>query len=81
MSSRFPNHLPKFSNEELVFPRLEATAKLPSPTYYYWQSEDDRLKPAPEALLALRKCNCCTRKSCGCLKKSAVLFRSVWVWK
>jgi len=40
--------------------------KLPSPTcYYYWQSEDDRLKPvycvkdpAPEALLAHRKCNC-----------------------
>jgi len=52
--------------------------ELPSPTCYYWQLEDDRLKPvycikapAPEALLALRKCNCktyCTRKSCGCLK-------------
>ena len=52
--------------------------KLPSPTCYYWQLEDDRLKPvycikapASEALLALRKCNCktyCTRKSCGCLK-------------
>jgi len=51
-----------------------------SPTCYYWQSEDDRLKPvycikapAPEALLVLRKCNCkthCTRKSCSSLKYS-----------
>jgi len=49
--------------------------KLPSPTCYYWQSEDEPVycikAPTPEALFALRKCNCkthCTRKSCGCLK-------------
>jgi len=54
----------------------EPWPELHSPTCYYWQSKDDRLKivycikvPAPEALLALRKCNCkthYTRKSCGC---------------
>lgn len=54
--------------------------QIPSPTNYYWESVDGRLRPvccinppAPEALLELRKCNCkkgCEKRSCGCQKNN-----------